>query len=423
MSNPSYIVDNDVYEYARQTAKSRASNQWLSGNFNLWDTYNTTLNTSWVDPWYEHETVGVTNESPTWQQTVNLYFCYCWFKFHGYSDYALTGILATFIHESTITGGEWEGGYHPYPGATEYSSLIGYNASSTSPAAANDVSYNALTWYTAGGSMVPQWTSAPVTDEVDGQDYVKIAPAGSWYAVRRYEILFHYDDFGRVVVDNKPNCSWDTTRQGQGGYKGKGGGYGLAQWTPWTKLPTLAAHFGTDASNHWQLNPTLQLMIIEYQRELSANGQAGAEWTDGGARSAVLIVGANRISYGSDMTWEYFISDQWLLWVEAQFAYYGITDTTQIEWGKRQFAIALWGACYEHGGEYDYSHIGFEQISLYVYSAIRYWETNGGYDIHDVPRARDIEYCDLDQYHISTPVMVQIIGKRRKKHHVRTLLL
>ena len=123
------------------------------------------------------------------------------------------------------------------------------------------------------------------------------------------------------------------------------------------------------------------------------------------------------------MTWEYFISDAWTDWVEGEFERIGITDQTHIEWGKRQFAIALWGACYEHGGEYDYASIGFPQISLYLYSAIRYWETNGGYDIQDVPRARDIENCELDNYHVTFPMMVQLIGRRRKKHHVTTIFL
>lgn len=413
LSESTYIVNNDTFETARQKAKQRAANQWLSDNFNLWIEYNTTLNTSWVDPWHEHEIGGIYNEAPEWEQTQNAYFCYCWFKSKGYADYALTGILSTFLHESSLTGGAWEGGYHPYAGNVEYSSLIGYTAEDT------NANYYNQTWYTSGGGLVPAWT-AETTDEVTGLDYTLTAPAGSFDALKGWPIATYQDEQGR----NRPYIPLRFNRNGTPArYRGAGGGYGLAQWTLWTKLPTLAAHFGTDAPRHWQINPTLQLMILEYQRELSRTGQSGGEWSDADASHAVLIVGANRISYGSSMTWEYFISDQWTLWVEAQFERIGITDQAQIEWGKRQFAIALWGACYEHGGEYDYASIGFPQISLYLYSAIRYWETNGGYDIQDVPRARDIENCELDNYHVTFPMMVQLIGRRRKKHHVTTIFL
>lgn len=408
----SWIVNNTVFENARNIAKMKALRQWETENFNLWMEYNTTINPNWIDPWNEHDVGGITNEYPDFLITQNMYYVYCWLKYKGYSDYAIIGIITTFIHESSLTGGTWEGGFHPYAGNTEYSSLVGYDAEDT------NAGYYNQTWYVTGGGLVPSWT-AETTDEVTGLDYSLTANAGTWDAVKGWPIATYLDEQDR----RRPYIPLRFDRNGTPArYRGAGGGYGFAQWTLWTKLPTLSAHFGSEAPNHWQINATLQLMILEYQRELTAQGLSGGEWTSGTANNAILYAGANAVHYPTTLTWEQYASDSWLQWVDDTLTYYGITDPDTRDWGRRQMAIALWGACFEHGGEYNYTANHMVEISYYVKKAIEYWDSHDGWDVRDIPRPRDITECELDKFHgIPVSQMVLLTNRRRVKH-VSTVL-
>lgn len=423
MSND-YTVSLQRYDDCRTVAKQRAATQWETFNFNMWNDYNNTLNLNWIDPWYETEPYTIDNDSPDYKQTVNMYYVYNWLKYKGYSDYAATAIISTMIHESSITGGAWEASNHPY------STLIGWDATQTNP---NGAYYN-NNWYRGGSApayangSAKTWT-AYFTD-YSGYVWSKPAVAGSWDAVKEWPIKTERVMIEGVGLREMPVgydsgiLVFDTSV-----WKPDGRGYGLVQWTPWTKLPSMAAHFGSDASRHWQLNPTLQLMILEYQRERSAAGDSTVgEWTSNEATTAGFRINQSGyyFAYGQSCTWEQFASDSFIPWVESTCAAQEPPITgDDLEWAKRMTSMTIWVNCYEHAAAnpYDYFGYNFPQITLYVISAIRYWDLTG-YDVKDIPRARDIETCELDQYHVMPANILSYVSvRRRKKRNVRTLLL
>ena len=431
-----YVSDPTVFEYARSVAKQKAIAQWESGNWNMWLAYNQTLNQSWVDPWNEDEVRLISNESPDWLITQNIYYCYCWLKYKGYSDYAIVGILANFVHESTCTGGAWEGSTANPTGHHPYTTLIGYDATALSE---NPNSYrwaiggNPLDYASSLATWTAQWTTPAGVDygPYTGQTWYKYADAGSWEAVKRYAIKTSRQMVDGVGMRIMP-IGWETDElqfdYDQPGVQGDGRGYGLAQFTPWTKLPKIAAYISTDAPRHWQVNATLQLMIIEKQREFTANGDPyNGQWDSSGGVYAGFMVNPNGtyFEYGQNITWEDFADDTYLSWVTAKCADARITSATDIDWCKRMTACTIWQNCYEQGGHNpsDYFNMRFPEISLYILDAIHYWDIIG-YDVKDIPRARDLAFTELDQYH-PMPInqMLPLIVSNRRVKHVRTILL
>ena len=75
----------------------------------------------------------------------------------------------------------------------------------------------------------------------------------------------------------------------------------------------------------------------------------------------------------------------------------------------------IWRACYVHS---PYNDFNFQAISRYILAAIEYWDSlnDTGY-INDIPRPRDIPYCDLDYYHI-TPVSFPLFMRKRKRIYI-----
>lgn len=427
-----YNINPARFELARQEAIARSKQQWNSWNVNMWKTYNTQLNSNWVDPWFEYESHLITNESPDWQITQNMYYVYCWLRYKGYADYAIIGLISTMIHESTIAGASWEGGHYPFE------SLIGYNAEDT---VHEQGAYYDNHWSVAGtppaysnGTLKTWRTSWTTPAGVDygpytGRTWYKSAVAGSWDAVKEWPILTSRQmvpDVGSRIMP----VGWETDELqfDRTVWKPDGRGYGLVQWTPWVKLPRLAAHFGSDAPKHWQLNGTLQLMILEYQRELTAAGDSvNGEWTSSEAVTAGFMITSSGyyFSYGQSCTWEQFAADAFIPWVEQTCANAvpPITDPDQIDWAKRMTAMTIWVNCYEHAGNnpYDYFGYNFPVITNYVKAAIQYWDVIG-WDVKDIPRPRDIADCELDQYHTNPNQFSAVIGRRRKKKNVRAIL-
>lgn len=457
MSNTTdYTVNPLVYEYARQEAKARAREQWETENFNMWTTYNQTLNPDWKDPWFESETAGIYNGpstgpgDPAWEMTQNLYMAYCWLMYKGYNKYSAMALMLSAIQESTITGGLWEQTQHfsannLLASNHPYSSLIGFDATQTAE------SGYAYTWYYGGtkpaydNGTIVTWT-AEFTD-YSGYRWTKQAVAGSWDAVMEYPIKTK-----RVMIDGvglrempveyeSGNLVFDTDRPRAG--RGDGRGYGFCQWTPWNKLPRLCAYAAnqgdvnfTDGNKHWQVNASLQLAIWEYERYLSmTTPQSGSsymgQWIDSNA--AILGdygayfswpypgTGYTRHYYGQSISWDDFAAGTYLTWFENYLQTMADPPTTEedIDWCRRQLALAIYRACFLQA---TYADFNFQVKSKYIISAFNYW--GNGWDIRDVPRPRDIPHSELDAYH-GTPIRTMIAltqGRRRCKNVCSVLL-
>ena len=466
MPTDDWTISFDTFQQARSIIKQTVANHWTRwmtdpDSVNMWKTYHSELNTNWQDPWHEFETHGISNDPyEGWPMTQNAYLIFCWMKYHEYNDYSITAILANASHESTITGGQWEMvprvgnnapiSKHPYQNITQFDPTSTYAAS-------------AYTWYTGGSP--PAYAGTAITWTATFTDYTDHvwslqAVAGSWDAAKRFPILLEtviIDGEERVMPVGYETNQLTFNRNPVG--MGDGRGYGLVQWTPWTKLPIICAHAYSsylndpvnnadlyefeEANKHWQLNLTLLLMIFEYQRKLSRGNQAASDylgqWVS--TNSAIQNLhgaffqypyqpGANPSDssyhyYGQSISWDNFADGTYLDWaddeIEAIETQTGTTmDSEDKEWCKRQLAMTIWMANYIH--TYYTEDYGLRNISKYFLAAIRYWTSYGGYDIKDVPRPRDLPYSKLDNLHLSLPLLFNLMNRRRNKHHVCTLL-
>lgn len=415
-------VANPIYEQARADAKARAARQWSTENFNMWLEYNTTLNNAqnnptmpWVDPWFEHELGGIYNgpATPTspdsYEMTQNLYMIYCWFKYKGYGDYALTALTTGTIQSSTMTGGLWQSYVRPYG-----YSLIDFNAESNAGNASRG------NWYV--GSSIATWT-AEFTDTYDGQYYSLTAAPGSWAAVRKYGLKTEFVSMpGGIYERIDLPVRFDTNKVN--GYDQETVGYGFVQWTNYTDLVTEAGLTTPEGSKHWQLNLTLQLMVLEYERNeamthpTQSGGDYHGQWVNGQARNAYITINGTDYHYPyATCTWNDWRDDKPVeLFETYMMNFHGIELNL---WDKIHIMMDIFRCCYLQTGYQDFQ---FEMKSRYVWNAIQYWKNHGGWDVMDIPRARDIPECELDQYHVSLEQLLLIIG-RRKHHGVRTILL
>lgn len=459
-----YPLENNkaIFELARTKAKERVKIHWLNfmldrQNACMWKDYNTELNPNWIDPWFEHETYGIENDPATdYQITQNMYMIYCWLSAKGYNIYSMTAIITNAIHESTLTGGSWEltpnvPGYPPIS-KHPYSSLIGYDATST---VENPQSY---TWYTGG--YAPAYAGSIITWTANFTDYTGTvwslsAAPGSWDACMRYPIKTELISIHGAIREMPVGYESGQLQFNRNVARGDGRGYSLVQWTPWTKLPATCAHaylsdgkeYFNEANRHWQLNLSLILAMLEYQREIAMNGQDGtyyAQWVNRNSAHETSYGAfyqfpynpsstAGRRYYKHSTTWDDFASGVYLTWFESDVADYieelrsqgaALPSDDDIAWCRRMLAMTIWMSCYIQ--TYYADDFGLRNISDYVFQAITYWNANGGYDIFDVPRPRDIPNCELDQYHV-TPENWQVIqavhARRRKSKNVRAIFL
>lgn len=467
MSSVFPLTNNSaIFELAKSKAKERAKTHWDNFMTNRlsackWIEYNTELNTSWVDPWHENELFGIENDPATdYQITQNMYMLYCWFSAHGYCAESMAAIMTNAIHESTLTGGVWEltpavTGHSPIS-KHPYSSLIGFDATSIIQ------NPNSYTWYTGGSAPayagnIITWT-ASFTD-YEGTVWTLTANPGSWDACMRYPIKTELISIDGTIREMPVGYESGQLEFNRSVSRGDGRGYGLVQFTPWTKLPATCAHAYladgkedfNEANRHWQLNLTLILMLFEYQREIAMSGvpQTGnyfGQWVDSNA-ALQTSWGAfyqfpynpsstyNRRYFGQSITWDDFAAGTYLTWFESDIAAYiseleaqGATLPTQddINWCRRQLAMTIWMACYIQTWYAD--DFGLRNISDYTLQAVNYWNNHGGYDIMDVPRARDIPNCELDQYHLTYKEFPALMAtasnvSQRRKKNVRAVLL
>ena len=425
--------DPDKYDYARNSQKKRVRDHWLSLNWDRWVTYNTVLNNTWVDPWFENEVTGITNNPPTidpstseyrldgYQMLQNIYGVRCWLKYKGYNDYAMQGMITAFMQESTVSGGVWQDGYHPF------ATIVGGFDPTVGPLGTSIGVYNQYyPWYRY--SQIVDAYTVTQTDPNGIPQSIR-ADAGTWIAAKKPGILFDYNP-----STSQYTIRWDFNTIN--GYDGTGGAYGLVQWTPWGKIPQIADQVGLNAKRYWQLNLTLQLMIIERERYWSSHeppagqGYLG-QWTGALAVNALFTIRGWECRYGQSISWDDYANDSWIRWVNNRIVQletdhsFTLTDDEK-EWCRRQLGISIWEHCFEQTSYIDSVWRSFYDKSNYVMEAIRYWdtlETNDDY-IRDIPRPHDIPWptFELDSYHYE---IIMPFLKRRDKTNARrrTVLL
>ena len=422
-------TDEQIYQYAMDHAKARSQahwDRWMTDptSANMWTTYNSVLNPDWIDPWFEHELYGTTNAEPSgntegFQQTQNMYLMYCYLKNKGWNKYSLTALLASNIVESTVSGGAWQNGMHPYY------NIVGYDSTYITGMEGYQ------NWANASGPI--PGSTALFLDESDHTMYRKRREGGSWAAVKMWEIKTIRGDDGYYhpyIIDGV--IQWDKSQNGQGYYfRDSNVGYGLVQWTPFTVLISHAGlavpYYG---NRHWQLNQTLQMMVLEFERQCAMeaspdNQWAGeghpyyGEWQDASAAAGFFLYQGNRVSYGSSMTWDDWCNDAFVEWAFDKCDELGITDPEARDWAARMTGMSIFGIAYLHNQYVDH---GFQSSTLWIKHAIEYWDAHGGGDIRDVPRPRDLPESELDQYHTSQRDFIAMISnpirRRRNRKNV-----
>ena len=424
MSVPGFPTDpetaNPIYEFARTAAKERFARHWSEWNFNLWTTYNTEINQTWWDPWFEHEIAGIDNFAPNYEMTQNMYGIYNWLSYKGYSRYAATALITSVIQSSTVTGGLWEEGLSPYNASGFPNSAIGFDANSRAG------NFSRGNWYQRG--VIATWTAYAQDDEQGTQVSLTASP-GSWYAVKKWPIKMDPDAAAVGMRVPVYPLRFDTDAA-PAGYEPDNVGYGLVQWTPYTLLPTKASLIPdvTDGGRHWQCNLTLQLMIQEFERAHAMSGEPQnvssylGEWVDANATSAYIEkdMGGGDIRvihYPSSCTWDYWAADSPLAIFRDHM--YNTVGVYPSQWDLRHIMMDIYRVCYIHSGYRDFD---FKDKSLYVFNALKYWDENGGYDVKDIPRARDIDYCELDRFHVNPSVFALLAGRKKGVKGVRTVL-
>lgn len=466
-----WTPSNEIFDYARTEARSRAAKQWLDPNtWNLWKVYHSEFNNNYFSPWFTDEIKGNFNGPPSYtgdsayEITINFYYIYCWLQWHEHekynramSNYSIVGQTLSAFQESSVTPGCWEGP-HPYAQLTDFNprSLISGGRE--------------YTWYGNAGCVFPEYEGTPYTGAHSGASFTANTPdpslnywykaysAGSWDAVNQYPLKTYrteiYPGSGLYVMpvgwnENPPSTLEFNTALPASGHD-YARGYGMWQWTPWTRLPSHAQHaledttydwhdWFTDYDKHWQISGTMQLIIQDFERYCAMTYPQVApyygEWVDslsaqennGGA--FFTWPGANRVYYRRSITWDDFAAGNYT----ARFGEMinsldnPPTEVDDIDRCLCELALNIWKANYEIGG-YEYSIQDMGARALYFLKCLRYWDTHPlpgkttGWSVEDIPRPRDVTSCILDQYHLTLPNIFQAL-RRRKRRNVRTVLL
>lgn len=434
MSNTEdWTINPEHYEYAKTEAKKRANEQWNKwmtdpNSINLWETYNTTQRQGWVNPWIEHELYGLYNgpgtaQSPlAYEVTQNAYNEYCFWKWKGHGRYATIAMLVIDWNETRMAHGAWQDYLSPYPASNNPVSLIGFNAEGTTPGSAN--------WCSRGAQCT--WT-ATFFDEYEHRTYSLPAADGSWDAVKKYYIDTYWDEetgFERVVKPLQFNRNLVNPDQY---YQWGSVGYGIVQWTWWTRLVKHAnIAFPGYGGKHWQFNGTLQLLVLDWERKTAmATSPADqhlptydGEWIDDNGGGGCFIHNNVKYYYGQNCTWDDWANDIPVTWCRNKCAELGITNPETIETYCYQLMLDIMGGCYLHNPTFYENYLSYVITQArYFAGAVDYWDANGGWDVRDIPRPRDIPSTELDKYHTSQGELIAIISKGGNKKRCRRRIL
>lgn len=396
-----------IYQTAMETAQQRSAQQWAKWRFNRFSDFPTrTIDPEYIDPWYEYDL-----QTPTAaERLVNAYYVWCYLRWRRYSNISIATVLWSMNLESGISGGVWQGGYHPQ----------GMYYDTDDP--------TGETWVTRGGALVrevyevetvidPQ-TGLPVTQYVtdgSGNRIVKYA-AGSWAA-----LTYSGDDLQASIPAT---------------------GYAFVQWTPYLVLRSHAGYAtgdrgtlnpdGTrtgaemgDGYNFWPLNGTLCLMTLDMERAEAmqyptytwAQRYLG-EWNQQGGHNISVTWAGTTYTLNRNVLWDEFAEPAVLLG-----EVFGDDVDDVPEFYQFYVLLAIWGKCYLH---HNYITQNPSEITPESYQywadAVEYWSSINGADnpVH-IPRAHSIKDCPLDVFHLH-PALIAAVSKRRA-NNVRTVLL
>ena len=449
--------------------------------------------------------------NPPNMMTINAYYCFCWYKYKGYCDIAIAALLYSHTVESKITGATWESlrqalFMHPFEGnagnwggVNGYGKLLGFNPT-LSPRGYNN------NWYWGADGKAPAKTirfpgnwSTDDGNTITTNTIIGTVDSGSYDAVRdAYAADPDYLASGAITQGGQTIIFYHWRNENNKVYlhRKENIGYGLVQWTPFTELRTLCnrlsgqfkstedatwqpgydpvtgTYYGpgvewwwTDAAhpppsgqnhtspgfaiNHWQLNLTLHLMVLEFQRtcamavspvahpELTQspyNQQNGFQWTNG--RDGTYY-GGWRDTYAKGATWDpdhhtplYNVPCSWDEWASGAFMTKpGINqallneiaqdDDPPYRWIR--LAMDIFRTAYLNT---DFAFPAEDALS-YWRQCIQYW--NQVWSIADIPRPREFPWLEfeLDYWHIDrdTKRFLSLATGRRRKPRVRTILL
>ena len=438
------------YKVAAEVAIERVNRQWSNWQFNIWAGLNPkTEDPNWIAVWYPFNIEGNGSISAD-EELQNQFYLWCWLKMHGYSHYSIVGVMASCMQESHTTGVLWENIMPPNTGTLRpYATLATFDAQ-------YETGNKARTTWHINGSLAT-WTAiqrdyyADLIDPV-GAPHIEYLPAdpGSWDAVQQYPMKTELvNGIVHVVFPKEFDKSVNRTTSDVMGY-------GLVQWTNFTVLINHAARATSqawradrtskgdtsgDGQYYWPANPTLQLMVLDYEESQNdvtdpdhqtSQDHYYGEWNDRlhgymlGSRDT--SAGHTRVGYDQDMKWGYFKTDAWIQrayakMISTEYAAEFPTEEDRQN-GLYFLALSTWGRAYLHHdyGSSNATYASFTSRFNRCRDAINYWEQNGYYNPEYIPRAYDIEYCELDQYHINPMMFASLAMRRRKRKNERTLL-
>ena len=499
-------------ETATQVAKQRAADHWRNKQWNLWTNFGTAqqdVNPGWVDPYFENEWTYLLNDpttTPANLVTINAYFVYCWYKYKGYQDYVIAALLYSHTIESKITGALWESlrgamAMHPFPGnagnwlnvvngvgSADYTNLKTFNPL---------LSAASYQWY-LGYQIAPARSVYHADWSYDdgatiGTQLVGYAEAGSYDAVREMngvDMNFVSQRAISTPEGIRTYYCWTNPNARRYTYYKSSFGYGLVQWTLWSELrslcgwlsgsfkstrdssyipgydPQTATYYScgpewwTSTGNirlqgfahyHWQLNMTLQLMVLEFQRanamkaspvahpeytqpplnlenglqwserESEGEGRYYGGWEDNAAKGAKWnpATGGSPYEYGVACSWDEWASGEYLTkpGVNANLLAEIEADPNP-PYRKTRLAMDILRKCYLRSA-FNFPN---PEILDYWLDCIEYWKDV--WDIADIPRPREFPWLgfELDYYHQQKEDTMLLLAGRRKPHARRAIL-
>lgn len=511
MADDNFTFTIEKVTTATRIAKERAAAHWRNKEWFLWSNFgqqNQAVNPAWVDPYFENEWSYITNlpdTNPANLMTINAYFLYCWYKYKGYADYVIAALLYSHVVESKVTGGLWEAytgaaGMHPFDGnagnwlngngTVSYEDLKRFNPT---------LSPTSYTWF-RGLQKAPEtyvyydpWSNdGGVTI---GRQLCGVTEEGSYDSVRGPTgpdpdyIAMHGVSTPEGI---KTYYYWRNSSVKRYTYYKGSFGYGLVQWTMWTEVrdlagwltgtfkstvdteykpgydPTTGKYYGCNkewwlttgnsrskgiGQYHWQLNETLHLMILEFQRtnamaaspiahpELLAIGPNGCQYSEhgGGAADEGMYYGGWIDFSAKGATWDpdphsptystqhYDVGCTWDEWASGEFltkqgVNQALLDQIAADpnppYRKARLAMDILRCCYLRSA----FNMPWKEALDYWLSCIEYWKDV--WDIADIPRPREFPWLgfELDYYHKKQDDMMLLFAGRRKPHARRTLL-
>ena len=251
------------------------------------------------------------------------------------------------------------------------------------------------------------------------------APDSTWNPVPNQPDT--WTKYYRTIPTN--NYTSDDVRLGNGDYEwptwptlpegsswGTTPAYGIVQWTPYTNIKDMVTADGAtrseDWSHYWAQNTSLQMLMLNWQRQnYHTLGQLG-QWMDNWFSPADITTNYRCVN----MTWDDFYDDSDLSW---EFDLPETNELVTTDLGKFDLQCYTWLGHYINAGSAQLDNDLANRHSVYnnyIKDAFTTWDNNGGAGLLDVPFPYGT-YLD-DVHMLLWPLL-----EGRKRKNVRTILL